>query len=72
MFALMHSECLGCGKVFAYNPKHVPSLPVDGVKEPICLSCVETANQERSDKGVEPFVIHPNAYAPIDADQLVK
>lgn len=70
MYALMHSECLGCGKIFAYNPKRVPSLPVNGVKEPICLSCVEAANEERLEKGLKPFKIHKDAYKPISAEQL--
>jgi len=70
MYALMNSECLGCGAVFSYNPKRVPSLPIDGVRQPICKTCIEVANRERIEKGDEPHAIHPDAYAPVSAEEI--
>jgi hypothetical protein len=69
-FALMHSHCLGCGRVFSYNPRHVPSIRVEGVREPICEDCVDQANPQRIANGLKPIEVHPDAYNPIDEREL--
>ena len=65
MFVL--GECYGCGRMFTFNADHVPSIPIDGVREPICRNCVERANPERVKNGLEPIVPHPDAYEPQEA-----
>jgi len=65
MFVL--GECYGCGRMFTFNADHVPSIPIDGVREPICRDCVERANPERVKNGLEPIVPHPDAYEPQEA-----
>jgi hypothetical protein len=69
-YVLTWSECFGCHRVFAYNPVHVPSIRHNGNREPICAKCVARANPERIKNGLEPIVIHPDAYEPI-AEELV-
>jgi len=56
--------CYACGRLFDFNPIHVPSIRVDGERQPICQACMERANRERVARGLEPFAIHPNAYEP--------
>ncbi len=60
MFAV--SPCLCCKQPFPCNPDKVPSLTVDGTREPICSACMEQANAKRVEMGIEPHPIHPEAY----------
>lgn len=62
MFVL--GECFGCKGLFTFNADFVPSIPIDGVREPICRACVERANPERIANGLEPIRVHPDAYEP--------
>lgn len=62
MFVL--SACFGCNRPFTYNATWVPSIPIDGVREPICRECVERANPMRIANGLDPIVPHPDAYEP--------
>ena len=54
--------CFLCRRLFSFNPIRVPSIRVDGERQPICLSCIEQANRERQTRGLEPFRIDPDAY----------
>jgi hypothetical protein len=56
--------CYGCGRVFSFNADWVPSVIVNGQREPICLACVERANPLRIASGLEPIKPHPDAYEP--------
>lgn len=70
-YAIAMSPCAGCGRIFGYNPHLVPSVFVNGVREPVCADCVEAANPRRVANGLEPFPPpHPDAYQPIDESQL--
>lgn len=69
-YAIVISPCIACGRTFAYNPMRVPSIRVNGHREPVCRPCVEAANPIREEKGLEPFVIHPDAYEPCHEDEL--
>ena len=64
------SACFGCGKVFAYNPNRVPSIRHEGVKQPVCLECINLANPRRIENGLSPLVPHPEAYQPLDENEL--
>jgi len=69
-YAIVISPCFGCGKTFGYNPHKVPSIPIKGVREPICADCVERANPQRIANGLDPIVVLPGAYEPIDEGEL--
>lgn len=62
MFVL--GDCYECGRPFTFNAEHVPSVVVDGQREPFCRECVERANPVRIANGLEPIVPHPDAYEP--------
>lgn len=46
-YALALSACCSCHRVFGYNPIRVPSVRVNGVREPVCRECIERANPLR-------------------------
>lgn len=64
------SPCFGCGKLFTYNPLWVPSIPIQGIKEPVCVACVTLVNPKRIANGLEPIVIHPEAYEACPEEDL--
>ena len=65
------SPCIGCGRVFFYNPLKVPSCSaVTGKREPICADCVERINPMRKKNGLEPIVPLPGAYEACEEDEL--
>ena len=61
-YMMAFAPCFGCKKPFGFNPTWVPSVVVEGRKEPICAECVERANPLRKENGLEPIVPHPRAY----------
>jgi hypothetical protein len=69
-FCLCTSECYGCKRPFSYNPRYVPSLTINGTKEPFCLNCINAANIVRKEKGIAPLVPHPQAYEPLPEEEL--
>ena len=62
------SACFGCGRPFSYNPDLVPSIPIEGVRQPICLNCVKIANPRRIENGLEPIEVPPGAYEEQEVD----
>jgi hypothetical protein len=57
-------NCFGCGNRFTFNADKVPSIPINGVREPVCATCVERANPMREANGLAPIVVLPGAYEP--------
>lgn len=70
MYALAHGTCIGCGQFFSFNPMRVPSIPIKGVREPICAFCVERVNPQRIKNGLPPIVPAPDAYDACDESEL--
>jgi hypothetical protein len=56
--------------VFGFNPIRVPSIRIDGVRQPICRNCVEEANPKRLANGLPPIVPAPDAYEGCDEYEL--
>jgi hypothetical protein len=69
-FVQVFSLCVQCGRTFAYNPNLVPSVRVNGVREPACRSCIEASNPIRIANGLPPWVIQPGAYEPADESEI--
>jgi hypothetical protein len=69
-FVVAFGTCAACHKAISFNPHYVPSIRVNGVREPVCKACIDAANPARIANGLEPFTVHPNAYAPLPADEL--
>lgn len=69
-WVMCHGTCVNCGQVFAFNPNWVPSVRVNGTREPVCLDCVRRANPVRKAKGLPEIVVHPQAYEPCPEPEL--
>jgi hypothetical protein len=63
------SACYGCKRPFSYNPELVPSIRVNGVREPVCRDCVNLVNPRRIANGLEPIHVLPGAYEPQDVGE---
>lgn len=61
-YVFVMSSCYGCGHPFSYNPTKVPSININGVREPVCQACVDRANPKRIANGLAPIVPLPGAY----------
>lgn len=66
MYMTCMAECVGCRNVFSFNPDLVPSIMINGFKEPICKNCIKRINPQRIANGLEPIVPLPGAYDGID------
>jgi len=69
-YAFVTSRCFGCNQIISYNPVRVPSIRINGVREPVCRSCVERANPLRIKNGLPPIVIAHDAYEAVDEQEL--
>lgn len=56
--------CYGCKRPFYFNADLVPSLRVNGHREPFCQSCIDAANPARIAKKLPPIVPVEGAYEP--------
>jgi hypothetical protein len=59
-----YGHCFSCGCRFQFNPDLVPTTVKDGLKHPLCLTCVEKVNQVRMMTGVGKIQVPPGAYQP--------
>lgn len=58
-------ECVACKTVITFNADKVPSIRVNGVREPICAGCFRRWNLiHRVNKGLNPLPLDPEAYEP--------
>jgi hypothetical protein len=57
-------ECWACHRMFTFSAERVPSIVVDGVREPVCADCVALANEQRKRLGNPLIVVLPGAYEP--------
>ena len=69
-FVLCHGTCAVCKHLCSFNPIKVPSVVVDGTREPICRPCVEAANPVRVQRGLPPIEILPGAYDACNEEEL--
>lgn len=69
-YVVAYGTCAGCRKLISFNPLYVPSVRVGGVAHPVCRTCIEVANPKRVAAGLEPFVIHPQAFEPLPEHDL--
>lgn len=69
-FVQAMAPCCICGKPFAFNPHAVPSVKINGIREPICVACITLANEQRVAMGLPAHVIQPDAYDALPEDEL--
>ena len=60
--------CFSCGRIFTFSAERVPSIVVNGEREPVCAYCVERANPGRIRNGLDPIIPLPGAYEPDEVD----
>jgi hypothetical protein len=60
-------NCAACHQPMMCNPRLVPSIRINGIKEPICESCVSRWNLLHPDKY---FNIPSGAYDPMSEYEL--
>jgi len=65
------SACIGCGRQFFYNPIRVPSIVINGEREPICADCVARANPTRIANGLPPIVPMAGAYDAVEETEMI-
>ena len=64
-YVLVFGACCACGQRIHFNPDRVPSLRIDGVRQPLCFGCAERWNAiHRTAKGLPPVPIAEDAYEP--------
>ena len=68
-YAFAMGACLRCGQPFTFNPVRVPSIRVNGQREPLCRACVDALNAERVKLGLERWVIPDDAYLLVEGDR---
>lgn len=68
-FMIVHGECVACHRPLVFNPNFVPSIRVNGEREPLCEACFTRWNLiHRVSQGLEPLPLHPNAYEPEEVE----
>lgn len=67
-YVLALGHCIGCQRLFGFHPEKVPSVVVDGVREPICQECVNRSNPIRKANGLAEIVPLPGAYEPANEE----
>ena len=63
----MIAYCIACKTLIQFNPHKVPSLVVNGVKEPLCESCANRWNQLHPENA-RPIL--KGAYEPADENEI--
>jgi hypothetical protein len=61
-WVLAQGACIHCGLSFSFNPVKVPSVRLNGQREPLCEECVNWANPQRVARGLPPIEVLPDAY----------
>lgn len=63
-YMIAMGNCAVCGNLFTFNPERVPSVRINGEKEPVCRPCMERVNILKREKGLPEFEIPEDAYEP--------
>lgn len=67
---IAYGICLVCRRGFSFNPHYVPSLTIEGHREPICGDCMKLVNEKRKELGAKELPINPKAYEPEGEDEF--
>lgn len=66
-YAIMIGTCIACKVLIHFNPHKVPSLMVNGRREPLCENCANKWNQLHPENARP---IDPEAYEAMDENEL--
>ena len=70
-YLLVMGECIGCRRIMHFHPHRVPSIRINGVRQPICQACVDRVNPKRIANGLEPIHVLPGAYDVAEESELI-
>jgi hypothetical protein len=62
-YSIVIGACINCRRTFGFNPYHVPSLVIDGQREPLCRDCFARWCELHPELARP---LHPEAYEPIE------
>jgi hypothetical protein len=65
------AACVVCRRPFLFNPDRVPSVRIEGERQPVCAECIERANVQRKARGLGPIPVLPGAYDAVDETEWV-
>lgn len=64
-YVIVLGSCVACGTPIRFNPSFVPSIRVNGEREPLCRACFNAWNGiHRASEGLPLVPLHPAAYEP--------
>jgi hypothetical protein len=66
-FIYVMGECCACHQMIGFNPHKVPSLIINGRREPLCKSCANRWN-ELHPENARPIL--KGAFEPIDENEI--
>jgi len=66
-YAIMFGCCCACGTMISFNPSKVPSLRINGKREPLCEGCANKWNALHPEQARP---IQEGAYEPCDENEL--
>jgi hypothetical protein len=69
-FMWCFAECIGCRVLFGFNPERVPSIYVDGEKQPVCGVCMAMRNKKRREQGLAEDEVMQGAYEAVDESEV--
>lgn len=69
-YVTLMANCIRCGRVFGCNPRKVPSIRVDAVREPVCEDCYHVLAAIQKEHGMAVLPLDPDAYRPMDESEL--
>ena len=61
-YVMAFGRCCGCDLPMTFHPNKVPSLRVNGEREPVCRACMDALNADLEQNGLPPHAIDPEAY----------
>ena len=69
-YVFVAGSCYCCNKLITFHPNKVPSIRVNGKREPVCRDCIARANVERVKNGLPAFEIPAGAYEPAPEEEV--
>jgi hypothetical protein len=66
-YMIAMGACAACHRPMSFNPNTVPSIRVNGLREPVCKACIDAENVRRkalNDPALPPLTYRPDAYEP--------
>lgn len=69
-YVTVFSTCYTCNGFMSFNPNKVPSLRINGERQPLCEACANKYNATRKKMGLPTTEIDPDAYGSADEDEV--